>query len=196
MVRVYAVNLVKPDSYISSREEGEERLKHLISAYRSHNRLPELSEDGSCYADALRASDPQSPRPMSKLAQALSWRRGYDDEYNFGTRAGSSLCDQAFCTAWNLSCCVALLVHAHTEVSAIKVVKGPNILYRLGLLVFRSTIMQLRDPLLIPARLIQALFLSLIVGLLYLQVPFVVPGLCAPASTDALITQINVCTRR
>ena len=56
------------------------------------------------------------------------------------------------------------------EVNSIKVVRGPNILYRLGLLVFRSTIMQLRDPMLIPARFVQALFLSIIVGLLYLQV--------------------------
>ena len=81
------VNLVKTDSYISSKEEGEQRLKHMVSAYRSLNRLPELAEDGSCYADELERSDPQSLRnPISQLAHSLSsWRRDADDEYSFGT---------------------------------------------------------------------------------------------------------------
>jgi hypothetical protein len=81
-----AVNLVKPDSYISSREDGEDRLKHLIIAYRALHHLPELSEDGSCYADALKHSEPEAPRRrFSKLAQALSWQRGHEDEYALGT---------------------------------------------------------------------------------------------------------------
>ena len=80
------MNLVKPDSYISSKEDGEDRLKHLIIAYRALNHLPELSEDGSCYADALKHSEPEAPRRrFSKLTQALSLKRGHEDEYALGT---------------------------------------------------------------------------------------------------------------
>jgi hypothetical protein len=42
---------VKADSYISSKEDGEARLKHLISAYRENHNLPELTEDGGDYAN-------------------------------------------------------------------------------------------------------------------------------------------------
>jgi hypothetical protein len=56
------------------------------------------------------------------------------------------------------------------DVSKIPVTSGPNFLYRWGLLLVRSSMMQARDPMQIPARLSQALFLALLVGFLYLQV--------------------------
>jgi hypothetical protein len=51
-----------------------------------------------------------------------------------------------------------------------EVTSGPNFLYRWGLLLARGGMMQARDPMQIPARLSQALFLALLVGFLYLQV--------------------------
>lgn len=132
----FIMNLVKADSYISSKEGGEERLKHLISAFRDNHNLPALTEDGGDYADGIRrsGSDDKTVTRRSKLKKKRHHNHGDED------------------------------------VSKIPVTSGPNFLYRWGLLFVRSGIMQSRDPMQIPARLSQALFLSLLVGFLYLQI--------------------------
>jgi len=130
------VNLVKADSYISSKEDGEERLQHLIRAFRADNNLPELTEDGGAYADGIKRSGGGDAKLKKRKMMKKKHHHGDGDE----------------------------------DVSKIAVTSGPNFLYRWGLLCLRSGIMQLRDPLQVPARLIQALFLAFLVGFLYLQV--------------------------
>jgi hypothetical protein len=63
------VNLVKADSYISNKEDGEARLKHLISAYRENNSLPKLTEDGSAYADGIE----HNKEPMTRRSTMKSF---------------------------------------------------------------------------------------------------------------------------
>lgn len=72
------VNLVKADSYISSKEDGETRLKHLISTFREQNNLPELTEDGGDYADGIKRSEPVSRH--STLAKAIIKKRHHHQE--------------------------------------------------------------------------------------------------------------------
>jgi len=133
----FVMNLVKKDSYISSKEEGEARLQHLIKSYREYHGLPELNEDGSDYADPSQRKEGS--------------RRGRP------TLVGSIIKHGKY--------------HAHHkgDVSKIPVSKRPNFLYQWVILFLRGLLMQIRDPMQIPARLIQALFMALLVGLLYLQ---------------------------
>jgi len=138
----FIMNLVKADSYISSKEEGEERLKHLVSAFRDNHSLPALTEDGGDYADGIKRSggggDSETVTRRSKLTKSFIRRR----------RNNSS---------------------ETADIEKLKVASGPNFLYRWSLLLIRGSMMQARDPMQIPARLSQALFLSLLVGFLYLQ---------------------------
>ena len=135
------MNLVKADSYISSKEDGEERLQHLIRAFRADNNLPELTEDGGAYADGIKRSGDGDAK-LKKRKTIMKKKKKKKHHHGDGDE----------------------------DVSKIAVTSGPNFLYRWGLLCLRSGIMQLRDPLQVPARLIQALFLAFLVGFLYLQV--------------------------
>ncbi len=75
------MNLVKPDSYISSREEGEARLKHLISAYREQKGLPALNEDGSGYVDGHKPGLEETPRKRHRTKTFSRFRKhsGHND---------------------------------------------------------------------------------------------------------------------
>ena len=72
------MNLVKADSYISSKEEGEERLKHLVSAFRDNHELPALTEDGGDYADGIKrsGSDDKTVTRRSKLKKKRHHNHG------------------------------------------------------------------------------------------------------------------------
>ena len=132
------MNLVKADSYISSKEEGEERLKHLISAFRDNHELPALTEDGGDYADGIKRSGSEPVMRRSTITKSFIHRRRNNSH--------------------------------ESDIDTLKVASGPNCLFRFCLLLIRGSMMQARDPMQIPARLSQALFLSLLVGFLYLQV--------------------------
>ena|SRR3989344_1673009 len=132
------VNLVKADSYMSSKEEGEERLKHLVSAFRDNHELPALTEDGGDYADGIKRSGSEPVMRRSTITKSFIHRRRNNSH--------------------------------ESDIDTLKVASGPNFLFRFCLLLIRGSMMQARDPMQIPARLSQALFLSLLVGFLYLQV--------------------------
>lgn len=86
--RCSTVNLVKIDSYISSKEEGEARLKHLISAYRQEHKLPELTEDGGAYADGIKRS---TDNPISRSKSIIKKRRHHHSGGEHGTFSISSV---------------------------------------------------------------------------------------------------------
>lgn len=140
----YIMDLVKADSHISTKEEGEARVKHLIQAYRKANNLPELTEDESFFADGINREDIEFA-PLQKKAHSLSKSTIFRKLHKSNN------------------------VDDH-DIKKIEVRGGPNFFWRWLLLVFRAILMQARDPMQIPARFAQALFLALLVGLLYLQI--------------------------
>jgi hypothetical protein len=85
-----AVNLVKADSYISTKEEGEARLKHLISAFREHNNMPELNEDGSAYLDGVKRSD-SKPKARGLTKSFIKKRAHHHHDGTFRTHVWAKL---------------------------------------------------------------------------------------------------------
>jgi hypothetical protein len=84
------VNLVKADSYISNKEDGEARLKHLISAYRENHNLPELTEDGGDYADGIKRSGGSGVEPAIRQSAFSKFRRRRH-QHNNGNALSQSL---------------------------------------------------------------------------------------------------------
>ena len=152
------MNLAKIDSYIGTKEEGVERVKCLVNAYRSKQGLRKLTADedplhtdhqDSAEADLLRNKvekpstdqDDEGKDDSDKQDDVESGRASEEvvevmDKSQFATATGGK----------------------------------PSSILRLGLLLYRTFLERLREPTATYLHVIQTLFLAIVVGIIYLRI--------------------------
>jgi len=137
----YIMDLAKKDSHISTIEEGTKRVEDLVTAYREMNGLKQLTST----QDQL-ASDPESNTQDTDSTEAKPWQLLKKHKEQIQKRKEIS-----------------------QELAEIDPIRGPPQIYRFFLLLIRSFLMTFRNPMMTYARLIQTVVLSLMVGLIYLD---------------------------
>lgn len=159
------VNLAKIDSYIGTKEEGIERVKTLVNLYRAKNGLRKLRAD-----EEPMFSDEQSEDSLS-LSSSSKESSGDDDNLEddkdeeaqrlteFNSDIESATKDEKPETG-----------KRELERSGLAAVPKPSILLRFGLLVYRTFLERIREPISTYVHLAQTLFLATVVGIIYLRI--------------------------
>ena len=154
------MNLAKIDSYIGTKEEGVERVKCLVNAYRSKQGLRRLTADEDPLHTDLQDSSAEADLLQNKVEKPATNDddddEGKDDscqqddvESGRGSEEGEGMDKSEFATATG---------------------GKPSSILRLGLLLYRTFLERLREPTATYLHVIQTLFLAIVVGIIYLRI--------------------------
>jgi hypothetical protein len=151
------VNLAKIDSYIGTKEEGMERMRCLVDAYRSKHGLRKLT----AHEDSVLAGlgDIESPPDVlgdsssdTELSSATAIATGgedvdSDEKHHKDIVEDSGMAPDQFDAG-----------------------SKPSALLRLGLLMYRTFLERLREPMSTYVHVVQTIFLAIVVGVIYLRI--------------------------
>lgn len=147
----YIMDLAKKDSHISTHEEGEARVRELIDAYRESKNLSKLDPDKSGFE--LVEREDETRRGSFIGTHILRRRNTHSQEQEFDIEAAAKKEEEH-----------------QKALEEVQIIKGPPQIVRFFLLIIRACLIMIRDPMMTYARLMQTLFLALVVGFLYLRV--------------------------
>ncbi|ELR13185.1 ABC2 type transporter superfamily protein [Acanthamoeba castellanii str. Neff] len=158
----YIMNLAKIDSYIGTKEEGVERVKCLVNAYRSKQGLRRLTAD----EDPLNAEHQDSSAEADLLQNKVEKPSTNDgDEDDEEGKDDSRRQDDVESGRASEEAEVM-------DKSQLASATGgkPSSILRLGLLLYRTFLERLREPTATYLHVIQTLFLAIVVGIIYLRI--------------------------
>eukprot|EP01087_Luapelamoeba_hula_P015533 TRINITY_DN4653_c0_g1_i1.p1 TRINITY_DN4653_c0_g1~~TRINITY_DN4653_c0_g1_i1.p1 ORF type:complete len:711 (-),score=122.70 TRINITY_DN4653_c0_g1_i1:103-2235(-) len=140
----HIMNLAKLDSYISSNEEGIARVTQLVSAYRSMNYLRRLKfKEEPILLEAAKPDEDEQPDEEEGTEDVAE----KDDNSGAEELADSPYTDKK-----------------------LKPAKRPWFPLRMGLLIYRTLVARIREPMTTYIHVVQTIFLSLMVGILFLRI--------------------------
>jgi hypothetical protein len=155
------VNLAKIDSYIGTKEEGVERVKCLVNAYRSKQGLRRLTADEDPLHTDLQDSSAEADLLQNKVEKPST--NDNDDDEEGKDDSGK----QDDVESGRASEEVEVM-----DKSQFASATGgkPSSILRLGLLLYRTFLERLREPTATYLHVIQTLFLAIVVGIIYLRI--------------------------
>lgn len=155
------MNLAKIDSYIGTKEEGVERVKCLVNAYRSKQGLRKLTADEDPLHTDLQDSSAEADLLQNKVEKPSTNDEDDDEE---GKDDSSKQDDVESARA-------SEEVEVMDKSQFATATGGkPSSILRLGLLLYRTFLERLREPTATYLHVIQTLFLAIVVGIIYLRI--------------------------
>jgi len=144
----YVMNLAKDDSHIDTKDAGKERVKELVTVFRNEQDLEkwDWEKEDSENRQAIMS---QSGSPSGSRISRFKRKKHHDsdDEGDPSAQKSASLLD-----------------------TNIRPQRSANIFVQFIVLTIRTFLITLREPMTTYVRLIQNIFLALLVGFLYLQI--------------------------